>query len=280
MSSAARKWLDKQAVEDATLRHILKVLADEADTEGACQITQAKVAKRTSLEERTVRRSIILLESVGMLSRSRPSAWHKIGRASDHIYLTLNDVFNLNRDAILAARKAGATGHKVPLNSGEQPDLESASPRPLPIRKTIYGKHCAENSPGFIYSSRVWWDVSRSKWRARFRLNGIELDLGRFGSKEEAEDDLAISMSDVKFTSTHRSGSPVNAVKNPSLQNLSGRALHNFLVGERLPSQERIEGSSIRQGMALKATPSVGAVVSTVRLAPSSGRPSGPDPQM
>lgn len=215
-------------VEDATVRSVLAALARAANAKGECDLTQQKIAEAAGLKERATRNALSLLDRLDVITREKRGAWKQAGRASDVILIALDRDFSITKGDISMARDAASPSDVMPVNAMGEPARDAASPSGSHIMKSIYGNDGAE-----IHRcvGRVWWDSSRKNWRAVFTLDGVDLDLGRHEAKDLAEAEIRLSIRDVEHTTAHSSGTAVNPVLNPSLQNLEGKALGDFLFG-------------------------------------------------
>lgn len=225
VSAAARKWLSRQTVGGASQRLVLGVLADAADKNGRCNVSQAVIAQRSAQGERTVRRALDAIEAAGLIRREHRSAGGKTGRIPDLIHLNMEDSAVV-QPVNLAASNVGATGKfgrlqtvvqpvnlaVAPTNSPDPKNATESTPR---ARADVY-----TTSPDTIQartSGRVWLEKSRGTWRSRVRLVGVELDLGRFPTEAEAASALEGALADIEHTSAHRSGEPRQPRPNPDV---------------------------------------------------------------
>ena len=71
MSHAATRWVYDVTDVHPMAKFVLFVLADYADDEGRCWPSQAALAARTSMGERTVRRHLQSLEELGLIAREQ-----------------------------------------------------------------------------------------------------------------------------------------------------------------------------------------------------------------
>lgn len=221
MSKPARDWFKRQKIEDDTLRAVLDALTRAADDAGCCTLPQSKIAAQARRKERATRNALGVLERLGVIKRERRSAWGKAGRASDVTLLSMHLDFTLTVPVIQAARDAGAP-------SGSLPARDAGAPSGSRIMKSIYGNGGAE-----IHRcvGRVFFESDRGLWRAKFALDGVDLDLGRHETKDLAEAEIHVCIRDVEHAAAHKSGTPLNPSPDPSLQNLQGAALSDFLFG-------------------------------------------------
>ncbi len=242
MSKPARDWLKRQKIDDKGLMSILGVLAS-VEQDGVCQITQPRIAEKMDVADRTVRRLLATLEALGVVHRSKQSEWGKRGRASDLIYLSLDLDFNISREAILSAKSGdGLTGQNGQCPNGHFAAKLSGAPTTSHIMKRIYGKDGAE-----IHScvGRVFFENDRQLWRAKLKLDGVELDLGRHEARDLAEAEIYVSIQEIEFTVAHPAGTPIHPKINPSLQDLQGASLADFLFGT---DQKRASRAADRMG--------------------------------
>lgn len=90
MSSEALSWAKRTSFGGPVPKAVMLVLADYADEDGSCFPGQARVAGETETSERTVRRVLAELETVGALHREpRYRTDGHGGRTSDRIFLHL-----------------------------------------------------------------------------------------------------------------------------------------------------------------------------------------------
>ncbi|EKF41662.1 hypothetical protein NA8A_13634 [Nitratireductor indicus C115] len=119
MSKAAREWFKRQKIEDKSLTAILQALAASTE-DGVCRITQKKLTSKSGLGERTVRAGISTLEVLGVVHRTKQPGWGKRGRAVDVICLALDLDFDIDREAVLAAKSGkGISGKPAGVPHGE-----------------------------------------------------------------------------------------------------------------------------------------------------------------
>ncbi|MGV2049302.1 hypothetical protein ACQZ48_04390 [Agrobacterium sp. 22-209-1] len=240
MSTTATTWLKRQVIPDRTLMAILKVLSRCADDVGACGITREELADRLDVAERTARRGITALETLGLVSRSRRQASERRGRAADLICLKLDHDFTLTKEQIMGAKRMGPTGQNVLLNVGDQPDILTAGPKEK-ISPALYKERArsviVESSPlnspsSLVVSTHVRFDRGRSKWRATITAMGVTMDLGRFDTEDEAKAYADQSEADVRRTSTMKAGTPSFPVIDPSKAKLDAPAIGAWLFGD------------------------------------------------
>lgn len=229
MSAAARKWLSRLHVGGASQRLVLGALADAADKNGRVNLSQTIIAQRTGLTDRTVRTVLAALETDGMVRRDHRSAGGKTGRISDLIHLNMEETAVVQPEKF-SGNDAGATGKNFRLQTVVQPEKFSVAPTMAPEpKKRAKSTHRARadvytTSPDTIQartSSRVWLEKSRGTWRARVRLDGVELDLGRFPTEAEAASALEGALADIEHASAHRSGEPRQPRPNPDSFNVA-----------------------------------------------------------
>ncbi|MBB4407075.1 hypothetical protein [Agrobacterium radiobacter] len=219
---------------------ILKVLSRCADDAGACGITREDLADRLDVAERTARRGITALETLGIVSRSRRQASERRGRAADLISLKLDHDFTLTKEQIMRAKRMGPTGQNVLLNVGDQPDKMSTGPKeenPLALYKERARSVMVKSSPLHLPSSLVVYthvrlDRARSKWRATITTMGVTMDLGRFDTEVEAKAYADQAEADVRRTSTMKAGTPSFPVIDPSKAKLNAPDIGTWLFGD------------------------------------------------
>ncbi|MDV6226310.1 hypothetical protein R2G56_08430 [Nitratireductor aquimarinus] len=228
MSKAAREWFKRQKIEDKSLTAILQALAASTE-DGVCRITQKKLTSKSGLGERTVRAGISTLEVLGVVHRTKQPGWGKRGRAVDVICLALDLDFDIDREAVLAAKSGkGISGKPAGVPHGELSGNFAGAPTLSHIRKSIYGDGGAE-----IHRcvGRVFFEKDRQLWRAKLKVDGFELDLGRHEAQDLAEAEIRVAIREIEFTAAHPAGTPVHPKLNPSLKNLQGEELCDFLFG-------------------------------------------------
>ncbi|RWO51025.1 hypothetical protein [Mesorhizobium sp.] len=204
MSKEARAWFKRQNIADRTLRAVLAALVS-IEKDGVCRIPHARLAAKVDVAERTVGRSLIAMEALGIIHRTKDREWGKKGRSTDLICLSLDLDFDLSKE-----------------------DKMSSAPTTCHTRTSIYGPSGVE-----IHRcvGRVWRDSSRGDWRAILTLDGINLDLGRHEAKDLAEAEIRVAIADIEHAASNPSGTPRNPVVDPSLKSLTGTALCDFLFG-------------------------------------------------
>ncbi len=240
MGSAVVKWAKRQVIEDRTLKDVLTELARGADDDGLCEITQATMASRLGISERTVRRSLPIFEAFGVFVRARRQASQKRGRAADLITLSLDRDFTLTEEEIMGVKRMGPTGQNVLLNVGDQPDKMSTGPKSEKdgrlyrerARGVIVGTSPPVSHSSVSVSTHVRFDRGRSKWRAGITVDGVTMDLGRFDSDAEAQAYAGQAKADVRRTSKSKSGMPRFPVLLPSKANMTSPALGRWLFGD------------------------------------------------
>lgn len=216
MSAAARQWLSRLNVGGASQRLVLGVLADAADKAGRCNVSQLVIAQKTSLSEITVRRALSSLQDASIIRREHRSAGGKTGRVADLIQLNMGGN-GWVQPVKMIGNDGGATGKSRRLQTVVQPVKMIVAPRisqkPKNAIKTtpraradVYNTSPSEIQPRT--SGRVWFEKSRDTWRARVRLDGVELDLGRFPTEAEAASALQGALADIEHADSHPTGTP------------------------------------------------------------------------
>jgi DNA-binding MarR family transcriptional regulator len=209
---------------------VLGVLADAADRNGRCDLSQTVIAQRAGVSEITARRVLSSLQEAGFIRREHRSAGGKTGRIADLIFL------NMEGNAVVQPVKiigndVGATDQNDRLQSVVQPIKMIVAPRTVvksenSIKSTPRARaDVYTTSPDKIQpriSGRVWLEKRNGTWRARVRLDGVELDLGRFPTEAEAASALGGALADIEHASAHRSGEPRQPRPNPDVLDVAG----------------------------------------------------------
>ena len=229
MSAAARKWLSRLNVGGASQRLVLGVLADAADKNGRVDLSQVVIAQRAGISEITTRRALSSLQDVGLVRREHRSAGGKTGRIPDLIHLNLEDNAVV-QPVKMIGNDAGATDQNDRLQSVVQPVKMIVAPRSAAnpensTKSTSRARVDVYNtSPDTIQartSGRVWLEKRYGTWRARVRLDSVELDLGRFPTEAEAASALEGALADIVHANAHRSGEPRQSRPNPDSFNVA-----------------------------------------------------------
>lgn len=229
MSAAARKWLSRLNVRGASQKLVLGVLADAADKNGRCNVSQTIIAQRAGMTDRTVRTVLASLQADGIVRREHRSAGGKTGRIADLIYLRMEDKPVVQPEEF-SGNEVGATGKNFRLQSVVQPEefsvapTHDANPKKAAESTSRARADVYTTSPDTIQartSGRVWVEKSRGTWRSRVRLDGVELDLGRFPTEAEAASALEGALADIEHASAHRSGEPRQPRPNPNSFNVA-----------------------------------------------------------
>ena len=106
MSKEAVKWYGEQKLADATLKNLLYVLAYEAKKgTGDCASSQAVLAQKTGMTDRSVRANLVILAQLEMITRKVRNKG-RYGRTTDLITLSLGRTFDISRPTIRALRKS------------------------------------------------------------------------------------------------------------------------------------------------------------------------------
>ncbi|MER9893782.1 helix-turn-helix domain-containing protein [Mesorhizobium sp. M0119] len=255
MSAAARRWLDRQRVEDGTLLMVLRILADSADVAGCCVLSQADIAQWTGLAERSVRGSIALLERAGILTRERRSRGGREGRVPDSTRLQIGQNFDLPKATITDLRKGGATEIVTGSECREQQDVVTGIllrlPHELQPAHNAVAPSPSRADEEYIpspetsktrWSGRVWREGKHGSWRARVRLDGVDMNIGRFKSEAEAACALRDALADVEHAASNRAGTPRNSQPRNSA---NGESLGQWLFGDP-PRTRSLRGSYVR----------------------------------
>lgn len=239
MSSAAIKWAKRQKIEDATLRSVLAVLA-ENEKGGACSLTQERLASAAGLRARAVRTALSVLEQFAVINRQRDSKWSKRGRSADVVTLSIDQEFTLTKDMVMAKRRLGPTGTKCRMIGRDQPARDAGAPTPenapshIEVRtRGVLSPASPSNPPlGVSVSTRVRFDRQRDSWRASLTVDGVTMELGRFDTEAEADAYAAQAIADIRRTSTMKAGTPSFPVVSPSKANLDAPSLGAWLFGD------------------------------------------------
>lgn len=258
VSAAARKWLSRLSIGGASQKLVLGVLADAADKGGRVNLSQAAIAQRAGVSEITTRRALSSLQEAGLVRREHRSAGGKTGRIADLIYLNMEDS-GVVQPVKMIGNDVGATDQNDRLQTVVQPvkmivaptnspEPKSATKSTLRARADVY-----TTSPDTIRartSGRVWLEKRRGTWRARVRLDGAELDLGRFPTEAEAASALERALADIEHASALRSGEPRQPRQNPDSFDIAElgaelpdtwsqpwRDAYRMLAGERLTTR-------------------------------------------
>ncbi|MBB4272329.1 helix-turn-helix domain-containing protein [Rhizobium mongolense] len=220
------------------MKAILSVLARRADDAGQCEITQGNIAKEIEADERTVRRSLPVLETLGVISRSRKQNYQKRGRSADVVALAIDQDFTLTKECIMDARHSGPTGQNVLKTDVYLPDKLAGAPTNENATSLYKARaRSVEIETSRLKSSlpcttRVRFDRGRGKWRASITVDSETMDLGRFDTEAEAMDFAANAKADVARTSIATAGTPRNPVVKPEVAALDVPSLGAFLFGD------------------------------------------------
>lgn len=229
MSAFARKWLARQRVHDGTLMLVLGVLADASDPAGQASIPQLKIAQKAGLQERAVRTAVAVLERAGILTRRTRSDGGRKGRKPDLVTLAIEREFDLDKEAVKMLRatspdsqkKGGATSivtgtecrkQKVGQGVG-QPARESVAPSASRVGVYINTLSADTN---VRTSGRCWSEKRGRRWRARVRVDGVDLNLGRFPSEAGARGALERALADIDHVIKHPTAGPREPVEAPT----------------------------------------------------------------
>ncbi|MDX6806336.1 helix-turn-helix domain-containing protein [Terrihabitans rhizophilus] len=115
MSSTAILWARRQRIGKPHLKSLLNALATRANNDGLTFVAQATLAEDLGLSERQIRKSLALLEALGLIVRMPRSRGRK-GRMSDNIILSMHRMFDVSGADIRKAKQArDAPGSTVPV---------------------------------------------------------------------------------------------------------------------------------------------------------------------
>ena len=78
------------------MKLVAVVLADHADNDGVCWPSYRKIAERTGVDERTVRRHVKYLIELGVLTKLRTGAMMKVGEKS----VNVTNAYRINEDIL------------------------------------------------------------------------------------------------------------------------------------------------------------------------------------
>jgi len=241
VSAVAVQWVKRQVIDDRTLTSLLSLLAKKADASGRCEIKQSKIAEMIGVSQRTVERSMPILESLQFILRHRNVAYQKRGRSADTIYLCLDRELEVTKVKIKEVKSLGPTRQNVGKKARDQPAKMSGAPKCEKTKSQYIARARglnAQTSPlkaSRICSTRVRFDRDRSQWRADIKVDGLTLYLGRFEIEAEAIDAAAAAKADVIHTVNTKSGTPVRPCITPALASLDGYDLFVFLFVDDHP---------------------------------------------
>lgn len=231
MSARAKAWLKRQEIADRKLLDVLTAIADLADTAGVCRAGLEKIAETVGVNERTIRRILIVVEALGLASKDKRCDHKKRGRLSDLVSLHLDRQFTITTEAVMAAKVMGATGQNVRL-VGVAPTDENGASLYKARARSVYTQTSTSNPTRSLpCSTRVWPDHARSKFRARFTVAGLGMDLGRFDDENEALAFADEAMLDIEHSFAHP-GTPRQPIINPEIASMTAPELGAFLFGD------------------------------------------------
>lgn len=104
MSGEAIKWARLQRIGNSTLKAVVNAIALRADKHGATWVSQSALAQDLGMSDRTLRRQLVVLEALGVITRTRRSKGRH-GRASDLTVLSMHRLFNVTDKDLRAVRK-------------------------------------------------------------------------------------------------------------------------------------------------------------------------------
>jgi hypothetical protein len=237
MSAAAKAWLKRQEIDDRKLMVVLSAVADLADTAGVCRADQKKIAEAVGVNERTVRRALTVVEALGLASRDKRCDREGRGRLSDLITLHMDRQFTITTEAVMAAKKMGATGQNVRLVGVAPTDENDASPYKARAHSVNTQTSTSNPTRSLPCSTRVWPEHDRGKFRARLTVAGLGMDLGRFDDENEALAFADEAMLDVEHSFDHP-GTPRHPVINPKIASMTAPELGAFLFGDDAPQEQ------------------------------------------
>lgn len=106
MSKEALAWASSQKIDDRTLSNVVRAIAYLADRGTfECTKSQVAIAKEARFSDRSLRRSLMVLEILGVITkRARSNGFS--GRTTDAIKLSEERNFDLSREAIIRIKKS------------------------------------------------------------------------------------------------------------------------------------------------------------------------------
>jgi hypothetical protein len=132
LSSAAKRWADRQVIASATMKQVLAELAYMHKSGSVLFPSQAYLAEKTVLTVRAIREALRLLGHFQIVRRTARSNG-RTGRSSDRFELAFERDFIVTSEMAAAARKAlrGSTSKRnhVPVGEDLQEEPRSGPPR-------------------------------------------------------------------------------------------------------------------------------------------------------
>ncbi|NBB07881.1 hypothetical protein [Pseudomonas monteilii] len=118
MSKEALAWASSQKIDDRTLSNVVRAIAYLADRGTfECTKSQAAIAKEAHFSVRSLRRALIALEILGVITkRARSNGFS--GRTTDAIKLAEERNFDLTREVIIRIKKSLQPAKSSESNNG------------------------------------------------------------------------------------------------------------------------------------------------------------------
>lgn len=99
------KWARRQKIADGNLTNVVARLAEYANPNGVSYPSQATLAARCGLTDRTVRAALKTLADLKIITRAPRKSRGRHGRSSDLIALDLSKDFEVSKLDIAATRR-------------------------------------------------------------------------------------------------------------------------------------------------------------------------------
>lgn len=99
------KWARRQKIADGNLTNVLARLAEYANPQGVSYPSQATLAARCGLTDRTVRAALKTLADLKIITRTPRKSRGRYGRTSDLIALDLSRDVDVSKSDIAAIRR-------------------------------------------------------------------------------------------------------------------------------------------------------------------------------
>lgn len=117
MSGPAIIWARHQNAGAPHLQSLLAAIAVRVGPQGTTFVSQATLADDVKTKVRQVRRSLAILERLGIIERRIRNT--RKGRTSDLIILALHRSFDVDRQALTAAKTVKPSGTQVPVAAND-----------------------------------------------------------------------------------------------------------------------------------------------------------------